>query len=182
MFDNLALNLVDTLPNNFSKTTLIKAYLFGGCAVHIYTGSRVTNDVDAQLKKLGNFSSQIKVKPVYFKDENGLKKTLMFDRNFDTSLATLDPAYEDRATWLYTTESNLIQIYLVSAVDVAVSKLGRFEENDRKDIKNLYKENLFSINEFLEVAYEAHSYCAVTPNKLLFNIGEAKKFLEEGSR
>lgn len=73
MFDNLALNLVDTLPNNFSKTPLIKAYLFGGCAVHIHIGSRVTNDVDAKLERVGNFpNNNIKFKPVYFKGHTPL--------------------------------------------------------------------------------------------------------------
>ncbi|MEL6441398.1 MAG: DUF6036 family nucleotidyltransferase [Cyanobacteria bacterium J06621_8] len=174
MFNNLASNLGDTLPDNSSEITLIKAYLFGGCAVHFHTGPRVTNDVDARLERVRSFPNQtITISPVYFKDENGLRKTLIFDRNFDISLATLDPAYEDRALLLYTTESNLVEIYLVSAVDIAVSKLGRFGENDKKDIENLYKNNLFSIREFLELAYEAHSYCAITPDKLIFNIEEA---------
>ncbi len=43
MFENLDSFLVENytdLPNN---TEAIKVYLFGGCAVHLHTGSRATN-------------------------------------------------------------------------------------------------------------------------------------------
>ena len=66
-----------------------------------------------------------------FKNERGLRKGLFFDANFDTSLASLDPDYEERAIFLHQTQSKLVSLFLVSAVDLAVSKLSRFEINDR---------------------------------------------------
>lgn len=179
LFDGLDKRLKQAHPNLSDKA--IKAYLFGGCAVHLYTGSRATNDVDVAFKGNTLLLKEISINNTYFKNEEGLRKTLLFDKNFDISLAPIDPAYEDRAS-LLPTKTNLVSVYSVSPVDIAVSKLGRFEENDRRDIKILYTKGLFSIEQFKDVAYEAHSYCGVAPDKLIFNITEAEKMLREISR
>ena len=179
MFENLDSWLRENyhnLPHNS-----LKVYLFGGCAVHIHTGARTSNDVDAELKKLNPLACpQIVIKPVFFKNEQGLRKGLFFDGNFDTSLASLDPCYEDRAIFLYTTQSQLVSLYLVSAVDLAVSKLGRLETNDRADIQVLYQQGLFSEQEFIDTANEALSYYPVRPDKLSFNIRQALDLIREG--
>ena len=88
-------------------------------------------------------------------------------------MASLDPSYEERALFLYTTQFKLVSVYLVSAVDLAVSKLGRLEINDRADIQILYRRGLFTEQEFIEIANEALSYYPVRPDGLSFNIGQA---------
>jgi len=99
MFENLDSWLSENyndLPHN-----AVKVYLFGGCAIHLHTGARTSNDVDAELKKLHNLTfPEIVIKPVFFKDEKGFRKGLFFDGNFDTSLASLDPSYDERAIFL----------------------------------------------------------------------------------
>jgi hypothetical protein len=134
------------------------------------------------LRKISKFPiKEFIIKPVFFKNEGGFRKSLYLDKNFDKSLASVDPDYEDRAIWLYTTKSRLVSVYLVSAVDIAVSKLSRFEINDRQDIKTLYQKGLFTEKEFQEVANEAHSYCAVAPDRLLLNIKQAIEIIREVS-
>ncbi|MEL6579423.1 MAG: DUF6036 family nucleotidyltransferase [Cyanobacteria bacterium J06621_12] len=183
MFDNLDSSLLKNNADLSNEGEAIRVYLFGGCAVHLHIGSRVTNDVDAELKKISKLPiDELLIKPVTFKNDQGLRKSLYLDRNFDKSLASIDPEYEDRAIFLYTTKFKLVSIYLVSAVDIAVSKLSRFEINDRQDIKNLYLQGLFTSKEFQDVASEAHSYCAVAPDKLLLNIRQALEMIEEVSK
>ena len=178
MFENLDSWLTqnyDDLPHN-----AVTVYLFGGCAFHLHTGARTSNDVDAELKKLNNLTfPEIVIQPVFFKDEKGFRKGLFFDGNFDTSLASLDPSYDERAIFLYTTQSKLVSLFLVSAVDLAVSKLGRFEINDRSDIKTLYQQGLFTEQEFIDTANEALSYYPVRPDGLLFNIRQALDLIRE---
>lgn len=159
---------------------LVQVCVFGGCAVHLYTGSRTTNDVDATVT--GVLKDANKIKSVYFRNEKGRRQTLMFDKNYNTTLAPLDPAYEDRLNFLHKTNSGIIQLNLVSAVDIAVTKLGRFGSDDIKDIKKLYKQGLFTIEEFLEVAEEGLNYCAVAPDKLKLTIVQAENILREESR
>jgi len=68
---------------------------------------------------------------------------------------------------------------LVSAVDIAVSKIGRLETVDRQDIKALYRNHLFTLKEFVETAEIARDYCTTAINKLEFNIKMAINLLEE---
>lgn len=178
MFENLDSWLVEN--HNDLPHDVVQVYLFGGCAVHLHTAARTSNDVDAQLKKSSDLIlEKIVIKPVFFQNETGLRKSLFFDGNFDTSMASLDPGYEDRAIFLHRTKSKLVSLYLVSAVDLAVSKLARLEINDRHDIKSLYRQGLFTQEEFLKIAYEALSYYPVRPDGLLFNIEQAMDLIRE---
>ena len=179
MFENLDFWLAENYQN--LPPNAVKVYLFGGCAVHLHTGSRTSNDVDAELKKLDHLAfPEITIKPVFFRNERGLRKSLFFDGNFDTSLASLDPDYEERAIFLHQTRSKLVSLFLVSAVDLAVSKLSRFEINDRSDIKTLYEKELFTEQEFIDTANEALSYYPVRPDGLLFNIRQALDLIRKG--
>lgn len=148
------------------------------------SSDRSSNDVDVELR----FTETLKPKrneienavgAIDFDDENDDPKTIVFDGSFNPTLGLLDPEYENRAESIYQTNSKLIRLYLVSAVELAVSKLGRYETNDRQDIINLYQNQKFTLKEFKEVAAEALSYCGASPNKVEFNIKMAIKLLEE---
>jgi hypothetical protein len=163
----------------------VKVYLFGGCAIHLHIGSRVSNDIDAELqiipelKSLGNLESAIKA--VNFDDEEGDYCTLDFDGNFNPTIAPIHPDYKDRSSRL-TTKSKLVSLYLVSAVDIAISKLGRFESVDQEDIVNLFQKNMFTIEDFIETAEEAKKYCGVAMDKLEFNVEMAINLLKEEAK
>lgn len=181
MFENL-----DTyLQKNYNDLPdeAVKVYLFGGCAIHLHIGSRVSNDLDAelepiqQLKPLVTLESAIKA--VGFDDEEGDYCMLDFDGNFNPTIAPIHPDYKERSSLLYTTKSKLVSLYLVSAVDIAITKLGRFESIDREDIINLFQNKMFTLEDFRETAEEAKSYCGVATDKLEFNINMAIDLLKE---
>ena len=181
MFENL-----DTyLGKNYNELPdeAVKVYLFGGCAIHLHIGNRASNDVDAELepiqklKPVANLETAIKA--VGFDDEEGDYCMLDFDGNFNPTIAPIHPDYRERSSLLYTTKLKLVSLYLVSAVDIAVSKLGRFVSVDQEDIINLFQNKMFTIKDFIETAEEAKSYCGVATNKLEFNIGMAINLLEE---
>lgn len=181
MFENLDSYLEhnhNDLPNE-----AVKVYLFGGCAIHLHIGNRVSNDIDAELvpiQKLKPVSTlEAAIKAVSFDDEEGDYCTLDYDGNFNPTIAPIHPDYKERSLLLHTTKSKLVSLYLVSAVDIAVSKLGRFESVDREDIINLFQNKLFTIEDFRETAEEAKAYCGVSTNKLEFNINIAINFLKE---
>lgn len=180
MFDNLDEWLTEQYPNLPHHAVTI--YIFGGCAMHLHTGARTSNDVDAELLSTQGLKvSTLKkaIQSVNFEDENGLPRSLDWDAGFSLSFAPIDPAYEERAILIHTTQSRLISIYLVSAVDLAVSKIGRLESVDRQDIKTLYQRGLFTEDEFVATVKEAEKYCGVAMNKLEFNISLALKLFRE---
>ena len=61
-------------------------------------------------------------------DENGLETNLEFDSGFNTSLASIDPDYDERLIPLI--NNSIVEVYLVSGLDLAVSKLSRLIERD----------------------------------------------------
>ncbi len=119
------------------------------------------------------------IQSVDFDDEDGFPRSLDWDGGFSASIASIAAGYEERSMRIHTTKSKLVSIYLVSAVDIAVSKIGRLETVDRQDIKSLYRDHLFTLEEFRETAAIAKDYCTTAINKLEFNIKMAIDLLEE---
>lgn len=184
MFENLDTYLKENyndLPNE-----AVKVYLFGGCAIHLHIGNRASNDLDAELEPIQKLKPlttlEAAIKAVGFDDEEGDYCMLDFDGNFNPTIAPIHPDYKERSSLLHTTKSNLVSLYLVSAVDIAVSKLGRFVSVDQEDIINLFQNNMFTLEDFRETAEEAKSYCGVATNKLKFNIDIAIDLLEEEAK
>ncbi|WP_238568967.1 DUF6036 family nucleotidyltransferase [Xenococcus sp. PCC 7305] len=181
MFENLDTYLDKNY--NYLPQSAVKVYLFGGCAIHLHIGNRVSNDIDAELETISKLKPisilESAIKAVSFEDEEGDYCMLDFDGNFNPTIAPIHPDYKERSSLLYVTQSRSVSVYLVSAVDVAVSKLGRFEFVDRKDIINLFQNNMFTIEEFIETAEEAEKYCGVATGKLRFNIEMSIDLLKE---
>ena len=175
MFNNLNTWLeenYDDLPPG-----AIKVYLFGGCAIHLHTGARTSNDLDAELEAIKRLrGSNIVIPAVDFEDEDGLPSILEFDRNFSITLAPIHPDYKERAT-LISPQSKLVNLYLIAAVDIAVSKLGRIGDIDLDDIVCLYSQGKFTLEEFLETASEASDYY-INPNQLKSNVDYVVSFLQ----
>ncbi|MGA6877731.1 MULTISPECIES: DUF6036 family nucleotidyltransferase [Acinetobacter] len=100
-------------------------------------------------------------------DHNNLETNLEFDSGFNTSLASIDPDYRERVIPL--TAESIVEVYLVSGVDLAVSKLARLSDRDIEDIQALYARNKFSLEQFKEIANNAKDYY-VTPEQFDSNI------------
>ncbi len=73
-----------------------------------------------------------------FTDEEGVVQMLELDTSFTTTLAPLHEDYEDRVVRLVSQSSvPNVEVYVASALDVAISKLGRFGDRDQNDIQTL---------------------------------------------
>ena len=181
MFENLDFYLernYNNLPNE-----AVKVYLFGGCAIHLHIGSRASNDIDAELEPIQKLKPvkllESAIKAVDFNDEEDDYCILDFDGNFNPTITPIHPDYKERSSLLHTTKSQLVSLYLVSAVDIAVSKLGRFVSIDQEDIISLFQNKMFTIEDFMETAEEAKKYYGVATDKLEFNINMAINLLKE---
>ncbi len=175
MFNNLDVWLADNYDD--LPYGAVKVYLFGGCAIHLHTGARTSNDLDAELEVIKRLRGEnVVIQAVDFEDEDGLPSILEFDRNFTITLAPIHPDYKERAT-LLSPQSQLVHLYLISAVDIAVSKLGRIGSVDLDDIVCLYSQGKFTLDEFLDTASEASDYY-INPTQLQSNIDYVVSFLE----
>lgn len=169
MFDNLA----DFLKGRGAKPGSCKAYIFGGCALHLHTNARGSSDLDIELEAMERISPDelvLALDEVFFDDPETGPSSIVFDPNFTPTLAPLHENYQEDAIWLNRNEEESpIWVYLIQKVDLAVSKLGRYGDQDIEDIHTLFDHGL-SIGEFKYRAEEARKYFPGNLDRLTGNI------------
>lgn len=169
MFDNLA----DFLEDRGAKPGSCKAYIFGGCALHLHTNARGSSDLDIELEAMERISPNelvLALDEVFFDDPETGPSSIVFDPNFTPTLAPLHEDYQEDAIWLNRNEEDSpIWVYLVQKVDLAVSKLGRYGDQDIDDIHMLFDHGL-SIEEFKNRAEKARKYFPGNLDRLTGNI------------
>lgn len=181
------LKLFQELENDISKNHknlpngAVKAFIFGGCAFHIHTNARGSNDIDAEIQAIQQLKKHdivlfLENNDVEYLDDNNLETNLEFDRSFNTSLASVDPDYPERAIPLVA--NSIVEVYLVSGLDLAISKLARLSDRDIEDIKKLFLNGKFSLEAFKKSANNAEMYYA-TPEQLHSNIQYIVSILSE---
>ena len=129
----------------------VAVYLAGGLGVYLYTGLRISGDIDAE------FGARVLVPSDLMLDvslENGEKRTLYFDTNYNPMFALLHEDYQQDAR-LMDIGTGALKVHLLSPVDLAVSKIARFQDNDREDIEALVREGLVTAREIEQRAHEA---------------------------
>jgi Nucleotidyltransferase of unknown function (DUF6036) len=129
----------------------INAYLAGGMAVHLYTASRVTTDVDAEFGGRIAIPNDLLVNIIL---ENGKQEFVYFDTNYNSTFALMHEDHQSDAIPLDVGTSQ-IRLFVLSPLDLAVSKIARFAENDRQDIAALVRAGLTSSSEIEQRATTA---------------------------
>jgi len=127
--------LLRQLSERLALSSPLGVYLAGGMAVHLYTASRVTTDVDAE------FGSRIFVPSDLVVDvtlEDGSRQSVHFDTNYNATFALMHEDYLHDAIALDLGVEN-IRLHVLSPVDLAVSKIARYADNDREDIASLVR-------------------------------------------
>ncbi|MFL6601540.1 MAG: nucleotidyl transferase AbiEii/AbiGii toxin family protein [Steroidobacteraceae bacterium] len=132
----------------------IRMYLAGGAALHMYTGERVSRDIDA------TFSHRIALPEnleVAYRDADGAARLLYFDRQYNDMFGLLHEDARDDSVPLAIPgiDAGVLEVRLLCALDLAVSKLGRFSSQDRDDIAALARHKLISSAKLRQRAEEA---------------------------
>lgn len=131
------------LEERLSLQSPVNVYLAGGMAVHLYTSDRVTTDVDAE------FGARIFIPNDLIVDvtlEDGARKALHFDTNYNSTFALMHEDYIDDAIPLDMGVEH-IRLFVLSPLDLAVSKISRFADSDKGDIAALVRLGLTSADE-----------------------------------
>ncbi len=135
--------LFKQLQARLSLRSPVKVYLAGGMAVHLYTANRVTTDVDAE------FDSRIFIPSDLIVDvtlEDGTRESVYFNTNYNASFALMHEDYLDDAIAL-DLGIEQIRLHVLSPLDLAVSKIARFADNDKEDIAELVRRGLTTADE-----------------------------------
>lgn len=140
----------------------IRMYVAGGAALHFYTGERVSLDVDAAFSRQMVLPENLEIA---YRDADGSARLLYLDRNYSDTLSLLHEDAQDDSVplTLEGIDAKVLDVRLLSAVDLAVSKLGRFASQDRDDIAALARHGLISSKALRERAEAALiAYVGVT--------------------
>lgn len=143
--------LFKELEDRLGLTGPLDVYLAGGMAIHLYTGSRVTSDVDAEFGLRVLIPKDLSVEVTL---EDGSKQCLFIDTNYNSTFGLMHEDYENDSV---TVDMGLkhIQLHVLSPVDLAVSKIKRLADNDRDDIRQLVRLRLTTADEIEQRALSA---------------------------
>lgn len=148
----------------------INMYLAGGLAMHYYSRTRYTHDIDASFSR--RVLLPVKELATQFIGKNGEPSVLYFDNNYNPSFALMHPDYQqDAREWRgFGNDQRLVKLYVLTPVDLAVSKISRLSEQDREDILTLASLKLVAEPAVRERAAEAMDYYVGNKQPLLANI------------
>jgi hypothetical protein len=159
----------------------VKMIIAGGVAVNFYCGSRATTDVDASFSRRIALPEDLVVP---YEAPDGKLLTVHLDTNYNTTFAVMHEDYEQNAIAVELKDfvGKNIKLYLLSPVDLAVSKIARFEGPDRGDIAALAQADLISPKDVGERTEDALSYYVGSLDRVRGNLREALKIIEETQR
>ncbi|MBC8022275.1 MAG: hypothetical protein H7Y14_04100 [Burkholderiales bacterium] len=120
----------------------VVAAIAGGAALHFYTGGRISSDVDASLDaRVLLDAADLRVA---YELPDGGPQMLYYDTQYNESFALMheDAKADALPVQVQGVDPRRLQVRLLTPVDLAVSKLSRFSEQDREDIRALAKQGL----------------------------------------
>lgn len=140
-FESLLRRVQQRLSEIPASALPIRMYIAGGAALHIHTGSRVTMDVDASFSRRVLFADDLSVS---WRDADGRARALYLDRNYNDTLGLMhEDAYGDATPLAIAgVDPSILEVCVLSPLDLAVSKIARFSEQDRGDIETLARAGL----------------------------------------
>jgi Nucleotidyltransferase of unknown function (DUF6036) len=152
-------------------------YVAGGAALHLLTGARVTEDIDATFSKRILLSDDIEVS---YRDADGRARLMYLDRNYNDTLGLLhEDAYKDsKPIDVPGIDKRLIEVRVLSPTDLAVTKLARFTDQDRDDIQLLAQNGLVDSASLRKRAEEALAGYVGDTSSVRTSIDVASRLIE----
>jgi hypothetical protein len=159
------------IPPSF--TEVVDAYLVGGVAVHIHTAWRVSRDIDVK------FSHRLLIReaPVVTYMDAGERKAVRLDTNYTDAIALVHPDWQDDA--MECGKVGRIRMKVMTPTDLAVSKIGRFGDNDREDIRELARAGLLDADEVELRCNDALDYYIGDQTTIRYNLSDALEIIRQ---
>jgi len=169
------ITLLKELEVRLQLSNPLGVYVAGGIAVHFYTAQRTSFDIDAEFSARIQIPNDLAVE-IDMGDKG--KQVLYFDTNYNSTFALMHEDYLKDAQPLELDLQHL-KVFLLSPLDLAVSKIARFSENDRADIAGLVRANLTSSDDIKKRAEEAVLSFVGNTSMLKLNIRDAVQLAKD---
>lgn len=153
-FKEILSRVQQALKGSQSSVLPIRMYIAGGAAVHLLTGERVTEDIDATFSRKVIFDDEISAA---YRDTDGRARMIYLDRTYNDTLGLMhENAYADsEEVDIPGIDKGVIDVRVLSPLDLAVTKLARFGDLDRNDIEKLARKGLIDSVSLRKRAEEA---------------------------
>ncbi len=176
-FRELAARIAASLKDVAPSALPIQMYVAGGSALHFHTGARVSVDIDADVFAPDRLA--LIGLDVAYQDEDGTARLLYFDRQYNDTLGLMhEDAYADSLPLtLAGIDPEVLDVRILTPLDLAVSKLGRFSDQDQADIAALARRGLMDATSLNSRATEAIGGYVGDTTRLRGNIARAKKIV-----
>lgn len=180
-FRKLALRIAETLKQVPAAELPIKMFVAGGAALHFYTGERVSRDIDAVFSHRVALPEDLEIS---YRDADGAARLLYFDRQYNDTLSLMHEDAQDDSLPLSLEGINaqVLDVRLLAPLDLAVSKISRFSEQDRADIASLARHRPLSSTDLRRRAQEALSGYVGDLDRINGSIDLACRILEDMER
>lgn len=164
------------LPSLPRRSRPLRLTIAGGAAVALYTGSRVSRDVDATLSLRVHLPAQL---VEHYADRDGTPRIVYLDPTYNDTLGPLHENAHVDAVPLDLTgiDRRVLDVRVLTPIDLAISKLGRFAEHDRGDIIALATAGLLDARAFERRARNALGYYVGHPAAPQANLREALRLV-----
>jgi hypothetical protein len=163
------------------RTLPVRMYVAGGAAMHLYTGERVSQDIDAVFSRRVALPEDLEVS---YRDADGHARLLYFDRQYNETLGLLhEDAHDDSVVLqLDGVDPKIVELRLLAPLDLAVSKIGRLSDQDRDDIGVLARRSLVTSAALRQRAEEAAGGYVGDLERLRNSIDLACRVAEDAER
>ena len=171
--------LVERVAKAIRPGQVVDAFLAGGPATCIHlqraggvaaSEARFSEDADVHFNRRLALADDIVVR---YADTNGEDRVLVLDRTYTIDIGLRHPDCFDEAIHLLDSRNGRLRLHILSPLDLAVTKVGRFQDHDRQDISLLARAGLIESAAFEQRAKEALEYLATDPAPVELNIAEA---------
>ncbi len=153
-FTEIVARIANSLAGVQGKALPIRMFVAGGAALHLYTGERVSADIDAVFSRRIALPENLEVA---YRDADGASRLLYFDQQYSDTLGLMHEDAHDAsiALSLVGIDPGVLEVRLLSPLDLAVSKIGRFSAQDRDDIALLARRGLIKATTLRQRAQQA---------------------------
>jgi len=153
----------------------VRAYIAGGTAAYLYTGQRMSSDLDIEFSRKVLVPADLLVEYV---DDDGQRRALEFDHNYNSSFALMHEQYTENALFLGCPNADgRLEVFVLSPLDLAISKIARFSDTDRLDIMSLAQNGLITADQLKDHAMQSLVNYIGSTTFVQCNIDEAVKIV-----
>lgn len=155
----------------------VHAYLAGGMAVNFHTGSRMSRNVEIMWSHRLAVPQDLQIFEVVDPNDPSDIQIVSMDGGVGDHLGSFHSDWKRDAEEVDCFGD--VVLHVISAIDLAVSKIGRFSERDREDITELASQGLISSKQ-LEIRGTEAIDCFIGDNRFMrLTLGDAIEIVKK---